>query len=283
MGLGKTITCVSLIAATMDSATAFASTPLPVPLPPLQDASSLTAQHFSGSVWGMPDVQGEHSPPCTSKSKGKAAKEQDKLESDYVRACRIKTKSRATLIICPLSTISNWEEQFREHWRGDVTVVGGTGGPSALKCSTPSLSSLSLTQSLPPSQPSLSTTEEAKTTRTGRPLRIYVYHGNSRRPDPSFLADFDAVITTFSTLATEYSKQNRSLASSEADEEDEDEECDSMVEYDAGGNQVVKLASAKGKKRKKPLAVSTAAEVSSPLQSIYWFRLVITSNRSRNV
>ncbi|EIN14061.1 hypothetical protein PUNSTDRAFT_95600 [Punctularia strigosozonata HHB-11173 SS5] len=281
MGLGKTITCVSLIAATLDSAAAFASSPL-LALPPPPQEHSLTADHFAGSVWGMPEGNAESAPSCSIKSKGKAAKEQDRLESDYLRACRIKTKSRATLIICPLSTISNWEEQFKEHWRGPVTVVGGTSGNAASKCSTPSLSSLSLTQSLPPSQPSLSKlpTDNAQSSHEGRALRVYVYHGNARRPDPSFLADFDAVITTFSTLATEYSKQNRSLASSEADEDEDDEECDGLAEYDGGGHQVVKLSGAKGKKRKKLVTVSSASEASSALQSIHWFRVVLDEAHS---
>ena len=64
----------------------------------------------------------------SAKGKAKATREHEKAEAEYVRACRLKTKSRATLIVCPLSTVVNWEEQFREHWRGEVEVVGGGGG-----------------------------------------------------------------------------------------------------------------------------------------------------------
>ena len=41
-------------------------------------------------------------------------------------------------------------------------------------------------------------------------LKVYVYHGTARRADPTYLAQFDIVITTFSTLQTEYSRRLRS-------------------------------------------------------------------------
>lgn len=234
----------------------------------------------------MPDSQGSKSSSASSKAIAKAEREQDKLESAYARRCRIKVKSRATLIVCPLSTISNWEEQFREHWRGPVTVVGGSSGVSCATAtktpSVPSLSSLSLSQplsSIRPSQSKMSPDDikppAASTSNTARPLRVYVYHGNARRPDPTFLADFDAVITTFSTLATEYSKQSRSVASSEMDDEDDEDDCGGGVEFDARGNQIVKLPGSKGKKRKKVAPNLNATEVTSPLQSVHWFRVVL--------
>ncbi|KAF8917650.1 SNF2 family N-terminal domain-containing protein [Mucidula mucida] len=219
MGLGKTITCVSLIAATIDSADKFVATPVAAP-----------------PGVGMP-------PPVenNAKAKAKAQREQEKLESEYLRASRIKAKSRATLIICPLSTVSNWEDQFREHWKGEVTVVGGGG------------------------------THSESRRREGRPLRVYIYHGNARRPEPDYLADFDAVITTYSTLASEYSKQNRSVACAEEEEED----CGGAssdgggVEVDDRGNQILRLPKPKkgGVKRKKSGLCR--------LQSIHWFRVVL--------
>lgn len=253
MGLGKTITCVSLIAATLRSAQEFGSREpeKPPPLPKAPEDSYLSASHFSGVVWGMPEVRGEHA--SSSKGKGKAAKEQDKLTAEYTRACRIKTNSRATLIVCPLSTVSNWEDQFREHWNGEVTVVGGCGS-----------------------------TSKDTITRNGNPkcapLRVYVYHGNSRKPDPLFLADFDAVITTYATLASEYSKQTRSTDSGKS-EQDEDvpygseDEC---VETDEYGNSVPKQKVTKcGVKRKKVSASPVNGELTSPLQSVNWFRVVL--------
>jgi SWI/SNF-related matrix-associated actin-dependent regulator of chromatin subfamily A3 len=280
MGLGKTITCVALIAATLASALSFASSVIET-LPPPPDrrhSEPLNAAHFAGSVWGMPDVS--DAGPSSAKGKAKAARTQDKLEAEYARASRIKAKSRATLIICPLSTVSNWEDQFREHWRGEVTVVGGGGGTSVSPTPSQSLSQMSLSQS--------STLVDVKPEvkpgriREGTPLRVYIYHGNARRPDPAFLADFDAVITTYATLASEFSKQNRSIASAEADE-DEDEGGSSDggggVDIDERGNQVLRLPKMKraGLKRKKSssLLPNGAVEAASALQSIHWFRVVL--------
>lgn len=250
MGLGKTITCVSLIAATLKSAQEFGSRqPEKPPVPPKAfNESYLSASHFSGAVWGMPEMRAEH--PSSSKGKGKAAKEQDKLTAEYTRARRIKTNSRATLIVCPLSTVSNWEDQFREHWKGEVTVVGGCG-----------------------------TTSKDTVLRSGNPncnpLRVYVYHGNSRKPDPLFLADFDAVITTYATLASEYSKQTRSTDSGK----EEDGPCgsdDEFVETDECGNLAPKPKVTKcGVKRRKAAANPAGGELTSPLQSVNWFRVVL--------
>ena len=253
MGLGKTITCVSLIAATLKSARQFGSRQLekpPVP-PKIFDESYLSPGHFSGAVWGMPDMRAEQA--SSSKGKGKAAKEQDKLTAEYTRSRRIKANSRATLIVCPLSTVSNWEDQFREHWKGEVTVVGGCG-----------------------------TTSKDTVLRSGNPncnpLRVYVYHGNSRKPDPLFLADFDAVITTYATLASEYSKQTRSTDSGKC-EQDEDGPFgsdDEFVETDECGNVAPKPKVTKcGVKRRKAVANTGGGELTSPLQSVNWFRVVL--------
>jgi SWI/SNF-related matrix-associated actin-dependent regulator of chromatin subfamily A3 len=273
MGLGKTITCVSLIAATLDSAREFASSPL-VPLQPRPDFANSertpTAAHFAGSVWGMPDVSDVG--PTSAKAKAKAMRAQEKLEADYTRASRIKARSRATLVICPLSTVANWEDQFREHWRGEVTVVGGASGisvPSALNSQTSSSPSNSEYKA-----------DSKQTARQGRPLRVYVYHGNARRPEPEFLADFDAVITTYATLASEYSKQNRSIASAEVDDDDDDGSSDGgVIDVDERGNQIQRFPKAKkaGSKRKKSsgLLGISAVESTSALQSIHWFRVVL--------
>ncbi len=39
-------------------------------------------------------------------------------------------------------------------------------------------------------------------------LKVYIYHGSSRRADPSFIAEFDVVITSYNTLAQEFSKMS---------------------------------------------------------------------------
>ncbi|GJE85785.1 SNF2 family DNA-dependent ATPase [Phanerochaete sordida] len=274
MGLGKTISCVALIGATLQSAQNFAASPLEPPPPPPPPESALNAEHFAGSVWGMPPAP----EPTTAKGKAKAAKLSDKLEAEYTRMSRLKTKSRATLIVCPLSTVVNWEEQFREHWRGEVEVVGGSGGlcsmPAAPAVPPTAPSSQSSTPSLPPAKP------VASRVREGTPLRVYVYHGNARKPDPTYLADFDAVITTYSTLAVEFSKQSKSLECADDDDE-EGSSGEGCVEMDERGNQIIKLPKPKKagqKKRKK--TCGNAVEASSPLQSVYWFRVVLDEAHS---
>lgn len=266
MGLGKTITCVSLIAATLSSSAEFALSPLdkappPPPLPEAPDPS-----HFAGAVWGIPESN------QSTKAKVKEEKLRERLETEYARSCRIKAKSRATLIICPLSTVSNWEDQFREHWRGEVSVIGGNGGP----CIVPNASSQNAMQVDEKLE-----VEKSKRTREGRPLRVYIYHGNTRRPDPAFLAGFDAVITTYATLASEYSKQNKSLMMAD-DEEDDGVSSEGVggVDLDDHGNQVLRLPKAKkaGLKRKKSSILNSGgslAETPSALQSIHWFRVVL--------
>jgi SWI/SNF-related matrix-associated actin-dependent regulator of chromatin subfamily A3 len=266
MGLGKTITCVALIAATLGAAMAFAGTPLSPVLPPPErnGDGAISAASFAGSVWGMPDISDSGSSLAVPKGKAKGAKLQDKLEAEYARACRIKTKSHATLVICPLSTVSNWEDQFREHWGGEVTVVGGSGG--CIPAATSSVGNQPSIKSLFETQPSVS---------SGRRLRVYIYHGNARRPDPAFLADFDVVITTYATLASEFSKQNRSAASAEAEDEEDDLSSDSGgVEHDEWGNPILRIPQRKAVKRKKSSSLA-GPEAVSALQSVHWFRVVL--------
>ncbi|KAG8866814.1 hypothetical protein FRB97_003736, partial [Tulasnella sp. 331] len=239
MGLGKTISVVSLIANTLASANAYVGTvpirapaPPPPPKPVVKASAPLTAAHFAGSVWGMPDVSDDeedatssgkifiqHQPQqqpqqhLSAKLKAKAKAAEQRSAEEMARAARIKTKSRATLIVCPLSTVVNWEDQFKEHWAGEVIVVGGaTGVPLAPAASSSGstgpaasgawsgtgLTGASLARGFPSSsQMEANNARTAK--KVGHALKIYVYHGTSRRPDPNYLADFDAVITTYST------------------------------------------------------------------------------------
>ncbi|KZT54699.1 hypothetical protein CALCODRAFT_519207 [Calocera cornea HHB12733] len=255
MGLGKTITVVSLIAATMSSARQYGSTPqssrsalkpaFPKPL------SKLKPQHFAGAVWGMPSGSSTPSTTSTSAStststsssaatshsatpsphaladsltslphgsKSKKAEKAEKAErkrqqAEYARLARLRCRSRATLIVCPLSTVMNWEEQLREHWAGKVTVFGGGG------VVTPAPAAHQAEVEVPNANQGVWVQHHQREEEKA-PLKVYVYHGNARRPDPDFLADFDVVITTYSTLATEFSRQVRTGASAE-DSEDE--------------------------------------------------------------
>ncbi|THH09193.1 hypothetical protein EW145_g2187 [Phellinidium pouzarii] len=318
MGLGKTITCVSLIAATLASAWEFSQLPLSPPPRPLfeqhNSEPSLSASHFAGSVWGMPDMSSPND-ISSAKKKAQVQKEQIKWEAECSRVRRIKVRSRATLIVCPLSTVVNWEDQFREHWAGDVQVLGGAG-------TTCNSSQTTLAQMVPgmtcgaapfiksplnevseggaegSAQTSAGDAASSFVTvppasskvKRGSPLKVYIYHGNARRPDPKFLADFDAVVTTYATLASEFSKQTRSIAAQDADDEDEEDESgdgsidSTNMEIDESGNQVIKIPKAKEKKmlkRKKHVSLFTGvAEVSSALQSIHWFRVVLDEAHS---
>lgn len=276
MGLGKTITCVSLMAATLNSSLEFAATPLTVPEPPpdVHSAPMLSADHFAGAVWGMPAPAQQ---PTSAKAKAKQNRDQDKMEAEYTRACRIKRRSRATLIVCPLSTVVNWEDQFREHWQGEVYVVGGAGGGSCPGTTAPSSSGCptlknGVAESSVVTNGKLAD-EKFSRVREGRPLRVYVYHGNARRPEPAFLADFDAVITTYSTLASEFSKQTKSLASTEEDEEEN--ASDHIYEVDEHGHPIIQLPQAKKPGPKKRKKTANGTEATSPLQSIHWFRVVL--------
>lgn len=281
MGLGKTITCVSLIAATLQSAKDFAAQPLEQPQQP-PTKQDLSASHFAGAVWGMP----EPPVPTSSKAKAKAERTQEKLDAEYVRACRIKARSRATLIICPLSTVANWEEQFREHWRGEVTVVGGNGHCGNNITSTSSSTAASTNGTNTPTADTKP--EKPVRVREGTPLKVYVYHGNARRPDPAFLADFDAVITTFATLASEFSKQNRTAQAVNEDGEDTggggSSDGGASGKGETGGPEfevqtgIISLdpkPKKAGTKRKKPMTTVSNTEIASPLQSIHWFRVVL--------
>lgn len=371
MGLGKTITCVSLIASTLESAKKFAEEPLVTPTPPPPTipnigALDLQPSHFAGSVWGMPpttnassssfsplvsvSVSGPGSGPGSGSGSGSLSvkaqakqRAQDRAaESTYVRMKRLKVKSRGTLIICPLSTVSNWEDQFREHWGGrGVVVVGGNGEESSkdgkekvkkerdkdkdIKCplvkkerdrerevererekeapamgeeckkeegepslplgvsitsSSPLKTSTNLSQSIssfstpvpttPPDQkPILNSNGEVESKEL--PLRIYVYHGNARRPDPAFLADFDAVITTYATLASEYSKQIRSMDA----EPHAGGGGGPSVEGEVDADTDMKGKKLCGMKRKKLCGGLSGEECASPLQMVYWFRVVL--------
>lgn len=288
MGLGKTISVVSLMAATLDAARVFAYGPLPKLTLKVAKAAPevpLTSNQFMSSVWGLPENPSSaassslstNAPAAATKAKGKGKREEQRARDQTTRAARIKLKSRATLIVCPLSTIVNWEDQFKEHWAGEVLVVGGASG---VTCGPNG-------QILEPLDDSAKWSSDGQKKR-GTKIKVYVYHGASRRPDINFLSDFDAVITTYSTLATEYSKQAKSAAPTMAgagdagaeedydDESDESSSDDDVIDIDEEGNEISKPKEKK-RKRKKPVVAPLVplAEVSSPLQQIHWFRVVL--------
>jgi len=230
-------------------------------------APGLTAAQFASAAWDMPNT----SKVSASKAKLKALYEKKMIE--YNRLSLLKERSRATLIICPLSTLASWEDQFKEHWGGEVQVVGGINSSGSVTTTS--------SQAATPLPTGTGTGIEALGTmslsapnwplKLGAPIRVYVYHGASRRPDPVYIANFDVVITTYSTLATEYSKQMRSgQVTGQLDPDEDGGSSDGgVLEVDQDGNPVVK--------KKKPVRrrKMCGGETASPLQAIHWFRVVL--------
>lgn len=296
MGLGKTLTTVSLIASTLatarkyarEGATEYGSDDDEEEDEGSDEQSDLDASHFAGMVHGMPA-------PTVNKSRliGSQAVKYDprkiaRLER-RARLERIQLRSRATLLICPLSTVTNWEDQIREHWKGNVYVEGGHQTVSQKRANG-----------------------DGDYTGKGKPdLRVFIYHGASRKVNVSKLADFDVVITTFNVLQTEYSKQlktaegMRRYASANATPSGTStpaRDSDEPLEVDDSGTPIVRAETAgvtadrkrllkaeppAGSKHSKTssknsmvhgfdvMGKKTSGEVVSPLQSIEWFRVVL--------
>ncbi|KAK0567375.1 hypothetical protein OC844_000265 [Tilletia horrida] len=109
MGLGKTISIIALMTRTWDEADDFGTTPVTtladIDLP--EDEESDDDAHASSFGWGgVPRSRG--------RKKGK--KEKKWREQERARITNLKKRSRATLIVCPLTVVSNWIEQINEHW-----------------------------------------------------------------------------------------------------------------------------------------------------------------------
>lgn len=234
MGLGKTLSIVSLIASTLKTARKFGQSEISRHDSDDSDSDDeppLSPSHFAGATFGMPDTTEDGSGGGQvngTKRKRLSKKEKhavQRLEAKH-RASRLAKRTRATLLVCPLSTVSNWEDQIKEHWNGPVMVMGGS---------------------------SIAPTAEEFRSAGSDTLKVYVYHGASRKGDPNFLAQFDIVITTFSTLQTEFSKQIKSAsesqrgsqvvsqvgsaAASPAPEQDDDDE---VMEVDEDGVPAIK-------------------------------------------
>lgn len=409
MGLGKTIVVISLVASTLEDAKAYAAKP------PTRDsfderfdalagkskvaASNANLSEFGSNLYGLaPDVPPPPSDPQASgsgtsgnsKKKQQARLKREKKREDAIQSRfeRIVCRSRATLIVCPLSTVQNWESQFEEH-----TAPAPAGGEATAHASSSRTRGRSyrvakdkLPQSMivelvdgqdsvdaaavkaePPQHPkqsdgdddgqfsayeddsaaaqededdaveagtpasiddehdeidsedeysddhdeksgpskgkgkakagtkrkgcksAASTAASKKKTGQSRALSIYVYHGTARTADARVLADHDVVITTYSTLGTEYSKQCR------AEDEREVEELRRTQEEQEGGKDEVVEVFGYGKdgeiietkpwdevvqpgkklKRRKQFKRKVEGSGVSPLQQIQWFRIVL--------
>jgi SWI/SNF-related matrix-associated actin-dependent regulator of chromatin subfamily A3 len=290
MGLGKTLTTVSLIASTLSTARKYERDgPTDYGSSTDDDDSEaeadLDASHFAGKVQGMPE-------PAVPKAKigSQSVKFDPRKIAKFERRARlerIQVKSRATLLICPLSTVTNWEDQIREHWKGNVYVEGGHQTASQKQAGS------------------------GDYTGKGKPdLRVFIYHGASRKVNVSKLADFDVVITTYNVLQTEYSKQLKTAegmrryvadgASSSNPGTPGTRDSDDPLEVDDTGTPIAKQETAQvtadrktlkfeatGSKHTKTssknsmvhgfdvMGKKTSGEIVSPLQSIEWFRVVL--------
>ncbi|CAO1630018.1 unnamed protein product [Parajaminaea phylloscopi] len=252
MGLGKTITVIALLASTLAEARRFesgraeASPQRGVARDHVGDGRDDGDDDQGPDVETMADGLMGNQTPAKKKSrkiaggssrkqtKKKAGKrEAQRLDAERIRQQHLAARSRATLIVCPLTIVANWEEQVREHWD------------------------------------------------SYRPPDVYIYHGNSRSDDPAWIADHDIVVTTYATLASEFSNQSiwkdtLSAVTGEPEPEqapDDDDDDFEMVDVDGRPTSQAgrKTQAKKSAKRKR----SNQKEAANPLQRINWFRVVL--------
>lgn len=255
MGLGKTLVIIALIAGTLEEAKAFAAQP-PVkdrgekesfdalaahpmgkPVSLSEFKSPLYGQGSNIGSFGRINFNAGGSIGKGGKKKKESKTQKKREDAEVARLNKLQVRSKGTLIVCPLSTVVNWESQIEEH-------VGLATRAAASK------------------------KKKGDKSRSSTPLQglsIYIYHGNNRTNDLAELASYDVVLTTFSTLGSEYSKQSRK---EEQDEEGEDSSDGGIEELDQDGQPVKQ----KGKKRKRKKIEGDAV---SPLQQIEWFRIVL--------
>lgn len=100
MGLGKTLSILSLLASTSPDSVEWANTPPDHPDAPDQSRRSNSFQ-----------------PP----------------QADLLGLTKVKRNAKATLLICPLSTITNWEEQIKQHIRPGGLTYHIYHGPNRTK------------------------------------------------------------------------------------------------------------------------------------------------------
>ncbi|WVQ83192.1 hypothetical protein IAT38_005331 [Cryptococcus sp. DSM 104549] len=282
MGLGKTLSVVSLIAATRTSSRQYARTkiePITSPGTPDEPEQDVKTGEFKTKVFGMPSID----EMLEAESAGKKRKrDEEQTKNLAARRARISYRSKATLLITPMSTISNWEDQMKEHWNGPVEIIGGASGVMPPKKIEHKWK--------PPKAPGASSDEDDDDESGYDALRVYIYHGPSRRSDPQFIANFDVVITSYNTLANEFSKQNGSCDTEAtttpgetADNSGEENgECGMKMEVDqeikaaeVAAALLEKKGAKKGRGRPRKDAAAATGDQTSPLQAIDWFRVVL--------
>ncbi|SCZ99378.1 BZ3500_MvSof-1268-A1-R1_Chr7-2g09506 [Microbotryum saponariae] len=306
MGLGKTIAIIALVATTLDDARKWYTAPVDrenrdarvdslvtkAAAPPKLGIGDFSGRAYGFVEYGTPNASASTGRPLSKKKQAAAKREQKREDAIAARHNRLVTRSRATLIVCPLSTVQNWESQFEEHTGyadGRVYTVtsglpklesdeedgdsgGGTDGSEEYK---PRPKSERNGKKAAPAQAAAGAAEE-------RAIKVYVYHGNHRIQDPIRLADYDVVVTTFSTLGTEYSRQSRAEDEREAEASREGSSDDMLEVFVLGpngehvetraGDPIVKAGKPTKPKRKRRKPEGDGA---SPLQQIEWYRVVL--------
>ncbi|KAI0020556.1 SNF2 family N-terminal domain-containing protein [Xylariomycetidae sp. FL0641] len=134
MGLGKTLSILSLVTTSLDDA---------------EEWSKMTP------------VQPQ--PPAVPKKNGDASRGFHVPTPEPLKLTPLKLNGKTTLLICPLSTIANWEEQIKAHIQ-----------PGA--------------------------------------LQYYIYHGPNRIKDSKTLAQYDIVLTTYGSVASEVAARSKGRA-----------------------------------------------------------------------
>ena len=321
MGLGKTIVVISLVCTTLPDARKWAQErpnkeqhDPRFDAPPAKNGQSVSVDEFSGNLYGAPSQAAV--PKQTGKQKKAREKREKKREEAIEERYRlIECRSRATLIVCPLSTVQNWESQFDEHTRA-VEDCEGKGGKIyeikdeekatelrkklGVKEEMKSEEDVKMEEDVkvdqevkaegsdesmkrewtPPPQPTKLDFKNKK-----KALSIYVYHGTSRTADPVKLANHDVVLTTFSTLGSEYSKQIKTLEKREEEEDKARERAEMEQEEQENGVEVLyglgpngePLTEKPEEEKPKPKRKRKRVEGNgiSALQAVQWYRVVL--------